>query len=141
MNKPAILIVDDREENLLALERILDGVDADIVRAGSGNAALRACLNREFALALLDVNMPEMDGYELATLMRGEKRVSSIPIIFLTAADRQEQQIFLGYSSGAVDYLIKPVHPEILLNKVQVFLEMWIFTPSCARSPRPTPPF
>lgn len=125
MNKPAILIVDDREENLLALERILAGVDADIIRAGSGNAALRACLNREFALALLDVNMPEMDGYELATLMRGEKRVSSIPIIFLTAADRQEQQIFQGYSSGAVDYLIKPVHPEILLNKVQVFLEIY----------------
>jgi signal transduction histidine kinase len=125
MNKPAILIVDDREENLLALERIFAGVDADIVRAKSGNDALRACLNREFALALLDVNMPEMDGYELAALMRGEKRVSSIPIIFLTAAFIREQQIFQGYSSGAVDYLVKPVHPEILLNKVQVFLEMY----------------
>jgi two-component system, sensor histidine kinase len=125
MCKPAILIVDDREENLLALERILAGIDADIVRAKSGNDALRACLNQDFALALLDVNMPGMDGYELAALMRGEKRVSTIPIIFLTAADRQEQQIFQGYSSGAVDYLIKPVHPEILLNKVQVFLEMY----------------
>jgi signal transduction histidine kinase len=125
MHKPAILIVDDREENLLALECILTGVDADIIRAKSGNEALRACLNQEFALALLDVNMPEMDGYELAALMRGEKRVSSIPIIFLTAAYDREQQIFQGYSSGAVDYLIKPVHPEILLNKVQVFLEMY----------------
>lgn len=125
MRKPAILIVDDREENLLALERILAGVDADIIRAKNGNDALRACLNREFALALLDVNMPEMDGYELAALMRGEKRVSTIPIIFLTAAFNREQQIFQGYSSGAVDYLVKPVHPEILLNKVQVFLEMY----------------
>ena len=125
MCKAAILIVDDREENLFALERMLSGIDADIIRANSGNDALRACLNQEFALALLDVNMPEMDGYELAALMRGEKRVSSIPIIFLTAADSKEQQIFQGYSSGAVDYLIKPVHPEILLNKVQVFLEMY----------------
>jgi signal transduction histidine kinase len=125
MRKPAILIVDDREDNLLALERILAGVDADIIRARSGNDALRACLNREFALALLDVNMPEMDGYELASLMRGEKRVSTIPIIFLTAAYSQEQQIFQGYSAGAVDYLVKPIHPEILLNKVQVFLEMY----------------
>lgn len=124
MHKPAILIVDDREENLIALERMLAGVDAEIIRAKSGNEALRACLNREFALALLDVNMPEMDGYELATLMRGEKGVSTIPIIFLTAAFSREQQIFQGYSSGAVDYLVKPVHPEILLNKVQVFIEM-----------------
>ena len=125
MRKAAILIVDDREENLLALERILAGIDADIIRAKNGNDALRACLNREFALALLDVNMPEMDGYELAALMRGEKRVSTIPIIFLTAAFNREQQIFQGYSSGAVDYLVKPVHPEILLNKVQVFLEIY----------------
>lgn len=125
MRKPAILIVDDREENLLALERLLEGVDAVIIRARSGNEALRACLNQEFALALLDVNMPEMDGYELAALMRGEKQVSNIPIIFLTAAFNREQQIFQGYSSGAVDYLVKPVHPEILLNKVQVFIEMY----------------
>lgn len=125
MDKPAILIVDDREENLIALERILSRTEAVLIKALNGNDALKACLNHEFALALLDVNMPEMNGYELAELMRGGKQHSAIPIIFLTAAYIHEQQIFKGYSSGAVDYLVKPLHSEILLNKVNVFLEIY----------------
>jgi signal transduction histidine kinase len=125
MERPAILIVDDREENLLALERLLGETGGVVVKARSGNDALRACLNHQFALALLDVNMPEMDGYELAELMRGEKGHSVMPIIFLTAAYRQEEHIFKGYTAGAVDYLIKPFSPEILLNKVKVFLDIY----------------
>jgi signal transduction histidine kinase len=125
VERPAILIVDDREENLLALERILERTGAVTVRAQSGNDALKACLNGEFALALLDVNMPEMNGYELAELMRGEKCLSAIPIIFLTAAHTQQHQIFQGYSCGAVDYMVKPLQPEILLNKVEVFLDIF----------------
>ena len=125
MESPAILIVDDHEENLLALERILERIGAVTVKARCGNDALKACLNREFALALLDVNMPEMNGFELAELMRGEKRLSAIPIIFLTADYTQQHQIFKGYSSGAVDYMIKPLQPEILLNKAEVFLGIY----------------
>jgi signal transduction histidine kinase len=125
VERPAILIVDDREENLLALERILERTGTLIVKAHSGNDALKSCLNGEFALALLDVNMPEMNGYELAELMRGEKCLSTIPIIFLTAAYTQQQQVFKGYSCGAVDYMVKPLQPEILLNKVEVFLDIY----------------
>jgi len=123
--RPAILIVDDREENLLALDRLLAQTDAVVVKAQNGNDALKACLNHDFALAILDVNMPEMNGYELAELMRGEKSHSAIPIIFVTAAYRQDEQIFKGYSAGAVDYLIKPLRTEILLNKVKVFLDIY----------------
>jgi signal transduction histidine kinase len=125
MERPAILIVDDREENLLALERILERTGAVTVKAHSGNDALKACLNGEFALALLDVNMPEMNGYELAELMRGEKCLSTIPIIFLTAAYTQQHQVFKGYTCGAVDYMVKPLQAEILLNKVEVFLDIY----------------
>ncbi|HWI40383.1 MAG TPA: response regulator, partial [Verrucomicrobiae bacterium] len=124
MEKPLILLVDDREENLLALERILSRVDAGTVKAQNGNDALKACLNHDFALALLDVNMPDMNGYELAELMRGEACLSRLPIIFLTAAYTEEHQIFKGYTCGAVDYMVKPIQPEILLNKVQVFLDI-----------------
>ena len=124
MERPAILIVDDREDNLLALERILERTGAVVVKARSGDAALKACLNGAFALALLDVNMPDMNGFELAGLMRGEKCLSTIPIIFLTAAYTRQHQIFKGYSCGAVDYMIKPLQPEILLNKVEVFLDI-----------------
>jgi PAS domain S-box-containing protein len=122
--RPAILIVDDRQENLLALERLLDQTGAVVVKAQNGNDALKACLNHEFALALLDVNMPEMNGYELAALMRGERNHSAVPIIFVTAAYGQKEQIFQGYSAGAVDYLVKPLQAEILLNKVKVFLDI-----------------
>jgi signal transduction histidine kinase len=125
VDKPAILLVDDREENLLALERMLARTDAVTVKATNGNDALKACLNHDFALALLDVNMPEMNGYELAELMRGEKWLSSVPIIFLTAAYAEQHQVFKGYSCGAVDFLVKPLRQEILLNKVRVFLDIF----------------
>lgn len=125
MEQPTILIVDDRQENLLALERLLEQTGGAIVKAGNGNDALKACLNHEFALALVDVNMPEMNGYELVELMRGEQCTSTVPIIFLTAACMEPHQIFKGYSCGAVDYLFKPIQAEILMNKVGVFLDIF----------------
>ncbi len=119
-----ILIVDDRPENLLALERTLDEVDAATVRATSGEQALAATLEHEFALAILDVQMPGMDGFELAELLRGDPKTQRIPLIFLTAAYSAEDHIFKGYESGAVDYIVKPYSPAILVSKVRVFLEM-----------------
>jgi signal transduction histidine kinase len=119
-----ILIVDDRPQNLLALEKTLAGTEAELVRAGSGNAALTATLNYDFALAILDVQMPGMDGYELARLLREEPKTQSLPIIFLTAAYREDEQMIEGYRSGAVDYIVKPYNPDILISKVNVFLQM-----------------
>lgn len=119
-----ILIVDDRPENLLALERTLVEVDAPLVRATSGEQALAATLEHDFALAILDVQMPGMDGYELAELLRGDPKTRRIPIIFLTAASVEQENIFRGYESGAVDYILKPYSPAILLSKVRVFLDM-----------------
>ncbi|MFA7382585.1 MAG: response regulator [Desulfurivibrionaceae bacterium] len=125
MAKPAILIVDDREENLLALDRLLAQTGGVVVKAKNGNDALKTCLNHDFALAILDVNMPEMNGYELAELMRGERIHSTVPIIFVTAAYHKEEHIFQGYSAGGVDYLVKPLQAEILLNKVKIFLDIY----------------
>jgi signal transduction histidine kinase len=119
-----ILIVDDKESNLLALHNVLKSLDADIVQAMNGNDALRASLNHDFALAILDVQMPDMDGYELAALLRGEPRTRHVPIIFLSAVYFDDPYVFKGYSSGAVDFITKPFNPEILLSKVRVFLEM-----------------
>lgn len=119
-----ILIVDDKKQNLLALRRILADVDADIVEATSGNQALAATLDYDFAVAILDVMMPGMDGYELAEHLRGDAKTRRIPIIFLTAIHSEEERIFKGYDVGAVDYIIKPYNPDVLLAKVRVFLEM-----------------
>jgi signal transduction histidine kinase len=124
IRRQKILIVDDRRENLLALEKTLADVDADVVKAGSGNQALAACLNHEFALAILDVQMPGMDGYELAGLLRGDERTRDLPIIFLTAERTDDLYMFKGYESGAVDYIIKPYSPPVFLSKVCVFLEL-----------------
>ena len=120
----SILLVDDKESNLLALRKVLRGVEAEIVTAMSGDEALRASLNHEFALAILDVQMPGMDGFELASLLRSDRRTRHVPIIFLSAVYFEDTHIFKGYSSGAVDFLAKPFHPEILLSKVRVFLEL-----------------
>lgn len=120
----AILIVDDRRENLLALEKTLADVDAEVVKASTGERALETTLDREIALAILDVQMPGMDGYELAELLRGDPGSKHIPIIFLTAAFAEEAQIFKGYESGAVDYIVKPYNPVILVSKVRAFLEL-----------------
>lgn len=122
--KQKILIVDDRKENLLALRGVLAELDAEVIEAGNGNDALAATLQHDFALALLDVQMPEMDGYELAALLHGAPRTHHLPIVFLTAAYGEKEQVFKGYAAGAVDYLIKPYDPQVLLSKVHVFLEL-----------------
>lgn len=119
-----ILIVDDKEANLFALERVLKCLDVDVVQALSGEEALRATLNHEFALAILDVQMPAMDGYELATLLRNDRTTRKIPIIFLSAVYSTDPYIFRGYASGAVDFITKPFNAEVLLSKVRVFLDL-----------------
>ena len=119
-----ILAVDDTPANLVALERVLGSVGARVVRAGSGEEALGLCLRHRFALAILDVQMPEMDGYELAEILLADEATSRIPIIFMTAAFFDDSHVFRGYTTGAVDYIIKPYHPETLLAKVRVFLEL-----------------
>jgi signal transduction histidine kinase len=120
-----ILLVDDHDENLVALEAILDDPQYNLVRASSGRAALREVLGRDFALILLDVAMPDLDGYETAELLRGRERSRETPIIFLTANYRSDSHVFRGYSVGAVDYLFKPFTPEILRSKVAVFVELY----------------
>ncbi|MBW4622501.1 MAG: response regulator [Cyanosarcina radialis HA8281-LM2] len=120
----SILLVDDKSENLLALEAILNPLGQTLVKASSGQEALRHLLHQDFALILLDVQMPGMDGFETATLIRQRSRSRSTPIIFLTAFDTDKVQIFRGYSLGAVDYLIKPFDPDILKSKVSVFVEL-----------------
>ncbi len=119
-----ILIVDDRPENLLTLEVLLDNPELNIVKAESGNNALGLMLEYDFALVLLDVQMPEMDGFETAELMRSSRKTKHIPIIFVTASHTEKHYIFKGYDSGAVDYLFKPLEPAVLNSKVEVFLEL-----------------
>jgi len=119
-----ILLVDDRPENLLALEKILERPGLNIIKATSGNEALGLVLVHDFALVLLDVMMPEMDGFETAELMRGNSETNHIPIIFVTAISKEQRHVFKGYESGAVDYMFKPLDPDILVSKVNVFLEL-----------------
>ena len=119
-----ILLVDDQPANLVALKAILEGISPHIVMARSGREALKQLLLADFAVILLDVKMPEMDGFETATLIRGRERSRDTPIIFLTAADRDAQMAVRGYAVGAVDYLIKPVVPEFVRSKVSVFVEL-----------------
>ncbi|MCW8994285.1 MAG: response regulator, partial [Psychromonas sp.] len=123
--KAQILIVDDKVENLITLEQLLDHPDIEVVRATSGEEALAHTLDYDFALVLLDVNMPGMDGYEVAELMRGNKKTKSIPIIFVTASSMAEAHVFKGYESGAVDYLFKPLQAEIFNSKVGIFIELF----------------
>ena len=125
MNRAKILIVDDRPENLLVLESLLDDPGIELIKASSGNEALKKILDHDFALVLLDVQMPDMDGYEVAELMRGNRLTRNVPIIFVTAKHKEQTSIFKGYDSGAVDYLFKPLEPVILKSKVDVFLEMY----------------
>ena len=120
-----ILIVDDRPENLLALEAILEPLGQHVVRASSGEDALRCLLEREFAVILLDVQMPNMNGFETARLIKSRERTRFVPIIFLTAISKDAEYVFRGYSVGAVDYMFKPFQPEILRSKVQVFVELY----------------
>jgi two-component system, sensor histidine kinase and response regulator len=119
------LLVDDLEENLLALSALLQRPDVEILTARSGAEALELLLVHEVALAFLDVQMPEMDGFELAELMRGSERTRQIPIIFVTAGSRDQHRLFKGYESGAVDFLFKPIEPHILQSKADVFFQLY----------------
>ncbi len=120
----SILLVDDQPANLLALEAMLQSLGQNIVTASSGREALRSLLTQDFAVILLDVKMPDMDGFETAEMIRTRERSRHTPIIFLTAADQTQTSAERGYSVGAVDYLVKPVVPEIVRSKVAVFVEL-----------------
>ncbi len=119
-----VLLVDDRPENLLALEGILEPLGQNLIYAHSGEDALRQLLRHEIAVILLDVQMPELDGFETAQLIKQRERTSHVPIIFVTAISKDEEQVFRGYSAGAVDYVFKPLNPEVLRSKVSVFIEL-----------------
>lgn len=119
------LIVDDVEDNLLVLSALLQAEGVQVLQARSGVQALELLLQHDVALALLDVQMPEMDGFQLAELMRGTERTRHVPIVFVTAGARDQQRVFKGYESGAVDFLYKPVEPRILKSKADVFFQLY----------------
>jgi CheY-like chemotaxis protein len=119
-----ILMVDDRPENLLALEAILQGLGLELIKAVSGEEALKCLLTTEVAVILLDVQMPGMDGFETAAHVKRREKTRDIPILFLTAIDGEAHQAFRGYAAGAVDYLAKPFDPWVLKAKVGVFVEL-----------------
>jgi signal transduction histidine kinase len=125
--KVKILLVDDRPANLLTLESILEDLGQEIVKATSGKEALRYLLKDDYAVILLDVKMPEMDGFETATLIRERERSRHTPIVFLTA-HKDEEHLFRGYYAGAVDFLYKPINPEVLRSKVSVFVDLSLKT-------------
>jgi len=122
---PAVLVVDDVEANLVVLRALLDHIECRVVSATSGTQALRALLRNEFAVMLLDVQMPEMDGYEVARHARMHPATREVPIIFLTAAHGSDDHVARGYGSGAVDFLLKPIDGDVLLSKVRIFLELF----------------
>jgi signal transduction histidine kinase len=119
------LIVDDLEENLLAMSALLERDDVQVLTARSGADALELLLIHDVALAFLDVHMPEMDGFELAELLRGSERTRHIPLIFVTAGAREQHRLFKGYETGAVDFIYKPIEPLVLQNKADVFFELY----------------
>jgi CheY-like chemotaxis protein len=121
-----VLLVDDRRENLVALEAILQGMPVDPVAVGSGEEALKRLLNEDYAVILLDAQMPGMDGFETAGHIKQRERTRHVPIIFLTAVDRDAHLAFRGYAAGAVDYITKPFDPWVLRAKVSVFVELWL---------------
>lgn len=123
-----VLLVDDRRDNLLALEAILQGLPVQSIGAESGEDALKHLLTHDFALILLDAQMPSMDGFETARHIKRRERTRHVPIIFLTAADRDAHLALRGYAAGAVDYLTKPFDPWVLRAKVSVFVELWTKT-------------
>jgi CheY-like chemotaxis protein len=120
-----ILMVDDRPENLLALEAILQGLGHELIRASSGEEALKVLLTTDVAVILLDVQMPGMDGFETAAHVKRREKTRDIPILFLTAIDGEAHQAFRGYAAGGVDYLAKPFDPWLLKAKVSVFVELY----------------
>src|ERR1700679_2284196 len=119
------LLVDDLQENLLALSALWQRDDVELLTARSGSEALELLLVHDVALAFLDVQMPDMDGFELAELLRGSERTRHIPLIFVTAGAREQHRQFKGYELGAVDFIYKPIEPHILKNKADVFFELY----------------
>ena len=119
-----ILLVDDTPQNLVALEVVLEDMDCDLDSVTSGNAALAKLLKHDYALVLLDVQMPEMDGFEVADIMRSHQRTQTVSIIFVTAISKETRFVQQGYRSGAVDYLFKPIDPQLLQSKVSFFLSL-----------------
>jgi len=124
-NQPNILIVDDLEENLLLLQTVMRKLGANLITALNGAEALEKSYGKELALAILDVRMPEMSGYELATLLNEDRKHARVPIIFITANPVNDDQLFKAYGSGAVDYLLKPMKYNILLCKINVFIDLF----------------
>ncbi|WP_105615268.1 GGDEF domain-containing response regulator [Vallitalea okinawensis] len=124
--KVDILIVDDKKENHLVMESVLTDKELNLVKAISGEEALKLCLSHSFAVILMDVQMPNMDGFEAARLLRSIEKTKHIPIIFVTAISKEQKSIFRGYEVGAVDYLFKPFDPIILRSKVNIFKEMYL---------------
>jgi CheY-like chemotaxis protein len=124
--RPRVLAVDDRKENLLALQAILEGLAVEVVSVTSGEDALKRLLTDDFAVILLDANMPGMDGFETAGHVKQRERTRHIPILFLTAVDYDPHLAFRGYQAGAVDYITKPFDPWVLRSKVGVFVDLWL---------------
>ncbi|NGM85148.1 response regulator [Paenibacillus sp. 7124] len=123
-----ILLVDDRPENLLALEAVLESQQYKLVKANSGEEALRCLLRHEFAVIVLDVQMPGMDGIETAKLIKSRDKTKEIPIIFISANSKEAEHLFAGYSAGAIDYMVKPFIPQILKSKIEAFVDMFLTT-------------
>ena len=124
-DKPKILIVDDKPENLFALSKLLQALDVEVGQALSGVEALNLTLEHDFCVAIVDIQMPEMDGYELVELLRSSEMTATLPVIFVSAIYSDEYHHRKGYEAGAVDFLSKPFVPEILLSKVQVFIDLY----------------
>jgi CheY-like chemotaxis protein len=133
---PKVLLVDDRRDNLVALAAILQGLPVEPVAVDSGDAALKRLLMDDFAVILMDAQMPNMDGFETATRIKERERTRDVPIIFLTAADRDAELALRGYAAGAVDYLTKPLDPWVLRSKVSVFADLWGKTRQAAAQAR-----
>jgi signal transduction histidine kinase len=125
-NRVKILLVDDRPENLLALEAILEPLGQKLVCAHSGEEALKCVLQHDLAVILLDVQMPEMNGFDVAQIIKSRERSRYIPIIFLSAINKEDSYVFKGYSMGAVDYVFKPFNPDVLRSKVAVFVDLYL---------------
>ncbi|MBV9410764.1 MAG: response regulator [Acidimicrobiia bacterium] len=121
-----VLIADDRPANVLAIQEVLEPLDHNVVTASSGKEVFRALLTTEFAVILLDVQMPIMNGFEIAAQIKAREKTRHIPIIFLTAVNQDAGDIFQGYEAGAVDYLTKPVEPWLVRAKVGAFVDLWL---------------
>src|SRR5687767_8886293 len=127
-----VLVVDDDERNLLAIRNVIDDL-AEVETAASGEEALRHLLKGEFAVILLDVFMPGMDGYETAQIIRQRDQTKRIPIVFLSAVNKEKEHLMRGYAMGAVDYVFKPVEPVVLRSKVAVFVDLFTMTQEIQR--------